>query len=88
MPRWLIEGFQGDHSTGFSQEVAGHENRIMLLLERLAARHLTDNEIVEATFGSRKDLEIRRDKRPGEPTMLMTTDTDHHYVAREVVAKA
>ena len=84
MPKWLIEGFQGDHPTGFSLEVAGRENRVTLLLERLAARHLTDTEIVDATFGSRKDLEIRRDKRLGEPTMLMTTGTDHHYIAREV----
>ena len=84
MPKWLIEGFQGGHPTGFSLEVAGHENRVTLLLERLAARHLTGNEVIDATFGSRKDLEIHRDKRLGEPTMLMTTGTDHHYVAREV----
>ena len=84
MPKWLIEGFQGGHFTGLSQEVTGHDSRVTLLLERLAARHLTDNEIIEATFGSRKDLEIHRDKRLGEPTMLMTTGSDHHYVAREV----
>jgi len=83
MPKWLIEAFQGGHPT-FSLEVAGHENRVTRLLERLAARHLTDNEIIDATFGSRKDLEIQRDKRLGVPTMLMTTGTDHHYVAREV----
>jgi hypothetical protein len=84
VPKWLIEGFQGGHPTGFSREVAGRENRVTLLLKRLAARHLTDNEIIDATFGSRKDLEIHRDKRLREPRMLMTTGTDHHYVAREV----
>jgi hypothetical protein len=84
MSKWLMEGFQGSYPTGFSREVAGHESRVTLLLERLAARHLTDNEIFDATFGSRRDLEIHRDKRLGEPTMLMTTGTDHHYVAREV----
>jgi hypothetical protein len=83
MPKWLIEGFQADHPTGFSQEVAGHENRVTILLERLAARHLTDSEIIDATFGSRKDLEIHRDKRLGEPVMLMTTGTHYHYVARD-----
>jgi hypothetical protein len=84
MPKWTIEGFQGRYPTGFSQEVDGPEKRVTLLLERLAARHLTENEILEATFWSRKDLEIHRDKRLAEPTMLMTTGSDHHYVAREV----
>jgi hypothetical protein len=84
MPKSSIEGSQGGHPIGFSLEVAGHKNRVTLLLKRLAARHLTDNAITDATFGSRKDLEIHRDRRPGEPTMLMTPGTDHHYVAREV----
>ncbi|MBR0695144.1 hypothetical protein [Bradyrhizobium lablabi] len=84
MPKWLIEGFQGGDPTGLSLEVTGHESRVILLLERLAARHLTDNEIVDATFGARTDLEIHRDKRLGEPTMLMTAGSDHHYVARMV----
>jgi hypothetical protein len=85
MAKWLIEGFQGGHPTGFSREVAGQEKRVTLLLERLAARHLTDDEIIDATFGSREDLEIHRDKRLGQPTILTTTGTDHHYVASEVV---
>jgi hypothetical protein len=84
VPKWLIEGFRSGDPTDFSREVTGHEKRVMLLLERLAARHLSDNEIVEATFGSRKDLEIHRDKRLGEPTMLMTAGSDHHYLARLV----
>jgi hypothetical protein len=84
MPKWLIEGFQAGYPAGFSQEVAGHENRVTILLERLAARHLTDSEIIDATFGSRKDFEIHRDKRLEEPVMLMTTGSDYHYIAREL----
>lgn len=33
MPKWLIEGFQGGAPTGLSQEVAGHEKQVTLLLE-------------------------------------------------------
>jgi hypothetical protein len=84
MANWLIEGFQGGDPTGFSRQLTGGETQVTLLLERLAARHLTDDEITDATFGARKDLEVHRDKRLGQPTMLMTMGTDYHYVAREV----
>ena len=63
--------------------VSGSENRVKLLLERLAARHLTDDEITDATFGSRTDLEIHRAKHFGQPTVLTTCGTDYYYVARE-----
>lgn len=88
MPKWTIEGFQGDNPTGFSRQVTGSEERVKLLLERLAARHLNDDEITEATFGKRKDLDVHRDKRFGQPLTLMTTGSDHHYVARIEVTNA
>jgi hypothetical protein len=62
-------------------ELTGSEERVKLLLERLAARHLNDDEITDATFGKRKDLDIHTDKRLGEPLTLMTIGSDQHYVA-------
>jgi hypothetical protein len=85
MTEWVIEGFRGLSSTGFSQRRTGSENRVKLLLERLAARHLTDNEITEATLGSGTDFEIQRDKRLGNPVMFTTNGTDYHYVAKQVI---
>ena len=81
MPKWTIEGFRGDNPTGFSRQVTGSEERVKLLLERLAARHLNDDEITDATFGKREDLDIHTDKRLGEPLTLMTIGSDQHYVA-------
>jgi hypothetical protein len=84
MTEWVIEGFRGESPTGFSRRETGSENRVELLLERLAARHLTDDEITEATLGARKDFEIHQDKRLGNPVILTTTGTDYYYVAKEV----
>ena len=43
------------------------ENQMTCVLERLAARHLTDDEIVDATLGkSGTHFDINRDKRRGE----------------------
>jgi hypothetical protein len=49
--RWKIEGFESAYPTGFSREESGSEAKIMLLLERLISRHLTDSEITDATLG-------------------------------------
>ena len=84
MPKWTIEGFQSGNPTGFSREETGTEKAITLLLERLAASQLTDDEITDATLGSRAGLEINREKRPGKPMRLMTTGTDYFYVATEI----
>ena len=60
-------------------------NQMTCVLERLAARHLTDDEIVDATLGkSGTHFDINRDKRRGEPRQLSTTGTDYHYVATEL----
>ena len=76
-----VEGFRGDEPTGFVSQVSSRgEARVRILLERLIARHLTDEEIVDATFGSRNDFEIRKDPGSRRPT-LMTTGTDFHYAA-------
>jgi hypothetical protein len=84
MTKWMIEGFRGNESTGFVRQVISGESKATLLLERLACRHLTDEEVIEATFGGRADLGVQRDKRPGVPLILTTTGTDYHYVARVV----
>jgi hypothetical protein len=65
--------------------VVATENQMTCVLERLAARHLTDDEIVDATPGkSGTHFDINRDKRVGELRQLSTTGTDHHYVATEL----
>ena len=60
MQRWRIEGFRGDTET-LSRHVTGAEKKVRVLLERLAARHLTEDEVIEATLGSRNDLLITKD---------------------------
>jgi hypothetical protein len=65
--RWEVEGFESGNPTGFSREESGSEAKITLLLERLVARHLTDNEITDATLGSGTHFHINRDKQPGKP---------------------
>jgi hypothetical protein len=80
MPKWIVEGFDGGDPTGFSRQVTGGEAKVQLLLQRLAVRHLTEDEIVEATFGERTDLFVHRDKQLGQPTML-TIGSGYHYIA-------
>jgi len=83
--QWRIEGFKSGNPTGFSREETGSEAKITLLLERLAALHLTPDEIAEATLGSGTHFHINRDKRPGEQTQLMTTGNPY-YVAIEIMS--
>jgi hypothetical protein len=80
MPRWQIRGFEGGCETGLDEVASGSERQIRTLLQRLAARHLTDREIIDAVE-SDAHFNINSDKRPGEPTQLSTTGTDHHYTA-------
>ncbi|MGC2140541.1 MAG: hypothetical protein WA620_03050, partial [Methylovirgula sp.] len=75
---WKIEGFESENPTGFSREEAGSQAKITLLLERLVARHLTDDEITEATLGSGAHFHINRDKQPGKPILLMTTGNPYY----------
>jgi hypothetical protein len=81
--RWKIEAFQSLNHTGFSREESGSETKIMLLLERLVARHLTDNEIIDSTLGAGTYFNINREKQPGKPVQLATTGNPY-YVATEV----
>lgn len=82
MPNWTVEGFQSGKPTEYSCRVTGGENKVTLLLVRLVARHLTDHEVTDATFGGRKDLIVHRDKQPGRPLVLMTAGTDFYYTVR------
>jgi hypothetical protein len=82
--KWKIEGFESGNSTGFLREESGSQARIILLLERLAARHLTADEITDATLGSSgAHFSINRDKQKGRPIQLTTTGNPF-YLAAEV----
>ncbi len=87
MQRWVIEGYSGSAATGFVQHVTCSESKVKLLLERLAARHLSEEEVVATTLGNGDEFQIRRDPRPGA-YVLMTTGSDYFYLARMVVAEA
>ena len=80
MQKWIIEGFRGGSPTGLSRQITGAENQVRVLLQRLAARHLTDEEVIDATFGTRHDLEITTNSN-SKLYSLMTTGTDCHYIA-------
>jgi hypothetical protein len=67
MQIWRVEGFRGDNPTGLSRQITGGAKQVRVLLERLAARHLTEDEVIEATFGNRHDLAIHHDSRAHGP---------------------
>jgi hypothetical protein len=78
--KWIIEGFRGGNPTGLSRQLTGGENQVRVLLQRLAARHLTDEEVIDATFGTRHDLEISNNSG-SKLYSLMTNGPDCHYIA-------
>jgi hypothetical protein len=80
MPRWKVEGLRGPDRAGFERVVVGSEKKVRLLLERLACRNLSDEEIADATFGSRTDLEVRW-ANGSRQKALATWGSDHNYVA-------
>lgn len=80
MSKWRIKGMRGVDETGFDREVTGGEQQVRLLLERLACRHLTDDEITDTTLGRRNDLRIEW-MTGGKSKSLMTWGSDYHYIA-------
>ena len=83
---WKIRGFDGDRLT-FEREIplgSLSELEMETLLQRLAARHLTDGEVVGASLrrgsaGYRYDFEIARNT--GGLFALMTPGSGMHYTA-------
>ena len=85
--RWTIEGYCGNDATGFMRDVDCGESQVRVLLERLAARHLSDEEVVDSTLGNLGNFDIRRDPRPG-PLVLMTSGSEYRYIARAALGTA
>ena len=79
MSIWNVEGFHGSSPTGFLWQVTLSDFEMRALLERLAARHLTDDEVTDAILGRRTDLDIQY---RAERYTLMTAGSDHHYVPK------
>jgi hypothetical protein len=83
---WKIAGYDGA-KTVFEQSIPEgslSEPEMETLLQRLAARHLNDGEVVAASLrknsaGYRTDLEIR--KNQGGRYCLMTSGSGAHYTA-------
>ncbi len=83
---WKIRGYAGLELI-FEQSIAAgslSEQEITALLQRLASRHLSDNEVVSASLrknarGYAPHLEVLPNTR-GTPG-LMTTSTDYNYTA-------
>jgi hypothetical protein len=84
MPKWRVEGYDGSDPTEYSRQVVATEVQLTTLLEPLAAKHLSEDEITEATLGGRTDLRVHRDKQRGRPVTL-TIGWGLHYVAIEEV---
>lgn len=80
MQKWIVEGFRDGSPNGLSRQLTGGETQVRVLLQRLAARHLTDDEVVDATFGTRHDLEISNDTG-SKLYSLMTNGTNCRYTA-------
>lgn len=81
--RWKIAGYDSGNPTGFLREETCGEATIKALLERLAARRLTADEITDATLGAATFFSINREKRYEMPVQMMTVGNPY-YVAIEV----
>ena len=83
---WKIRGYDGGEPI-FERIIAVgaiSEKDMTTLLQRLASRHLTDDEVVSASLRKNADgyaphLEILSNK--GGAPGLMTTGSGHHYTA-------
>ena len=83
---WKISGYDGSR-TVYERSVpegALSESEVVTLLQRLAARHLSDDEVFSSSLrknshGFTPHLEIGRNT--GEKPALMTTGSGHHYTA-------
>ena len=83
---WKINGYDGAQLVWERLIPAGilSEAEMIFLLQRLAARHLDDDEVVNSSLrknakGYLSHLEVR--KSIGRKHALMTTGTGHHYTA-------
>jgi hypothetical protein len=80
MALWMIKEFRGDKQTGFEAPMSGGEAQVRRILELLQARHLTNDEILDALGGATAHLTISPMR--GSPSSgLMTSGTDYYYVA-------
>lgn len=78
---WEIKGYDGIEEF-FSDEVPGNlsEDEMRMLLQRLAARHLSEREIVGASMRKNSPrhnslLEVKRDRS------IFTAGQNPHYIA-------
>ncbi|MBR1158112.1 hypothetical protein [Bradyrhizobium elkanii] len=83
---WVIRGYDGSEQTfeRTIQEGLLSEVEMKVVLQRLACRHLSDDEVVSASLrknaaGFRADLEIKQSH--GGRFTLMTTGSGSHYTA-------
>jgi uncharacterized ParB-like nuclease family protein len=79
MPKWVLQEFRGTAPTGFEFRTTGSEEFIRKMLELLAARHLTNDEILDALFGASNDLNLSPTRRGGREG-LMTSGANYFYV--------
>lgn len=83
---WKICGYDGAREV-FQRAVpegALSESEVIILLQRLASRHLTDDDVVSSSLRKNADdyavhLEVQRSR--GGKYVLMTTGSGHHYIA-------
>jgi hypothetical protein len=80
---WVTRGYEGAERTFERHIPVGHlsEKEVEMLLKRLAARHLTEDEIVDSSLrknaaGYAPHLEVHSG-RDG----MSTIGTDFHYIA-------
>jgi hypothetical protein len=87
---WKIRGNDGGLQV-FERAIAEgslSESEMIVILQRLASRHLTDYEVASWSLrdnanGYAAHLEVQRCH--GKNYALMTTRSDHHYIANEEI---
>lgn len=83
---WKITGYDASR-TAYERmvpESALNEGEVIALLQRLAARHLSDDEVFSSSLRSNTNgfaphLQVGRNS--GEKPALMTAGSSHHYTA-------
>lgn len=85
---WRINGYEG-LTVVFQRKIPTgqfSDKEVVTLLQRLAARHLTDNEIVLSSLRRNSSdyvchLEIQKNTDRRRRPVLRTVGSDYHYIA-------
>ena len=78
---WVVEAFDGRNKVFEGRVPTSSQYHIRLLLERLASRHLTPQQIIDAYLAKTNDLEIDEIAGPDKRVTLATRGNPRYVAA-------